>query len=102
MSYNSNTTSWGVTIRATNGGDSTLYTDLNVLVTMIHVNHPPSVRSGVTFNATEGPGGAFVADLSTIVSDPDANDNPVSTLMMNITGGDQTGECIIVFETFFY
>ena len=74
------------------GGDPTLYNDLSVLVSLIHVNHPPTIQSGLTFNASEGPGGQFLIDLSTAVSDPDTNDNPVSTLQMNVTAGDPTGE----------
>ena len=78
-------------VRAQDGGDATLYNDLFILVTLIHVNHPPSIQSGLTFNVSEGPGGVRLLDLSSVVSDPDTNDNPISSLQITITSGDPNG-----------
>ena len=96
----SGNTSWNLVVRAQDGGgDPTLFGTLSVLVSLVHVNHPPAIKSGLTYNVSEGVGGTLLIDLSTVITDSDANDNPVSTLNVYITSGDPLGKLICFKKT---
>jgi len=95
LDFEGATKSWTFVVRATDGGDTSLFDDLTLTVSLTDVNEAPTIATNQQFTVPEGSSGTFLTDLSTLIVDPDAAD-PFSALQVNITGGDPTGIFTII------